>query len=101
MYGHSGQDGHQFVWILDDEPASATELDNELWRRYVELRGDIEITLQGLGMMRNWLDAKLREINYEKDDVVTIFGWEMMNALSHVEVTSSQIRELPGKHLVK
>jgi hypothetical protein len=101
MYGHCVQDGHRFVWILDNESAPATELDSELWRRYVELRGDIEITLQGLGMMRNWLDAKLREIDYEKDDVVTIFGWEMMNALAHVEVTSSQIRELPGKHLVK
>lgn len=102
MYGHPGQEGgHRFVWILDDDPVPTTELDKELWRRYVDLRADLETSLEGLGMLRNWLDAKLKEVNYEKDDVVTIFGWEMMNALSHIEVTGGRIRELPGKHLVK
>ena len=99
MYGHGGQEGRRFVWIVDEEPAAATELDNELWRRYVELRGEMETTLEGLGMIRNWLSAKLKEIQFEKDDVVTIYGWEMMNALSHIEVTCNQLRNLPGKHL--
>ena len=101
MYGHPGQSTHRFVWILDDEPEVATELDKELWRRYVELRSDVETALEGLAMLRNWLAAKLKEIQFERDDVVTIFGWEMMNALSHLEVTSNQLRELPGKHLAK
>ena len=38
MYGHSGEGTSRFVWILDDQPQETTELDKELWRRYVELR---------------------------------------------------------------
>ncbi|HUW58598.1 MAG TPA: hypothetical protein VMZ92_18320 [Planctomycetota bacterium] len=99
MYGHPEESGNQFVWVLDDEPEPATEMDKELWRRYVELRSDLETTLEGLGMIRNWLAAKLAEVKFDKDDVVTIFGWEMKNAISHIEVTSNQLRALPGKHL--
>ena len=101
MYGHPGRDGQQFVWVVDDEPAPTTELDKELWRRYVELRSEIETTLEGLGMIRNWLASKLNEIHYEKDEVAGVFGWEMMNTLSHLEVTSKQLRDLPARHLVE
>jgi hypothetical protein len=101
MYGHPRAPVHRFVWILDGSPEQTTEVDRELWRRYVELRGELETTLEGLGMLRNWLDAKLREIDYERDELVSIFGWEMINALSHVETTANHIRELPGKHLVE
>jgi len=101
MYGHSDHAAHRFVWILDDAPAPSAPRDIELWGRYVELRADVETTLEALGMIRNWLDSKLREINYEKDDVVGVLGWEMKNALSHVEVTSQQLRQLPEKHLLE
>jgi len=101
MYGHPGEPVSRFVWILDDEPAPATEVDNELWRRYVDLRSELETALEGLAMIRNWLHAKLGEIKFEKDDVTTVFGWEMMNAISHIEVTSNHLRELPGKHLAQ
>jgi len=99
MYGHPSGGTSRFVWILDEQPQESTELDKELWKRYVELRADVETTLEGLGMIRNWLDAKLRQIDYEKDDLVNIFGWEMLNALSHIEVTGNQLRELPARHL--
>ena len=101
MYGHPDQGPRRFVWVLDEAPQETTDVEKELWRRYVALRADVETTLEGLGMLRNWLDAKLKEVNYEKDDLVSIFGWEMMNALSHLEVTSNQLRELPGRHLAE
>jgi hypothetical protein len=47
------------VWIPDNELRVTAELDNELWRRYVDLRADVETTLEGLGMMRNGLSAGL------------------------------------------
>ena len=75
MYGHPGEPVNRFVWILDDEPAPATELDKELWRRYVDLRRELETTLEGLAMIRNWLHAKLGEVKFEKDDVVTVRGF--------------------------
>jgi hypothetical protein len=100
MYGHSPAPSQRLVWLIDEEPAVATETDRELWRRYVEMQSELDRLLEGLGTLENWLSAKLHEIGYDREDATQVFGWEMTNALSCLRVLVERIRELPEKHLV-
>lgn len=101
MYGYPSQSASRFVWILDEEATPLTEVDKELWRRYIALRHDIETTLEGLDTMRNWLTAKLAEVHVKEDDAVTVFSWELEDVLSELESIGSRLRGLPAKHLIE
>ncbi len=99
MYGHSSAPTERLIWLVDEDPPVATEVDKELWRRYVDMQSELDRLLEGMGMLENWLAAKLHEINYDRQDAAQVFGWEMTNALSCLRLFVERIRDLPQRHL--